>query len=104
MVKMVILLDRKEGWSFEEFREYWLAEHAPLVEEMPNVQRYVTSFPTDPERADHDGMAELYFEDMAVLSDAFDSEAGQAVQADGDEFSETVGTLYVEEEVQFEAE
>lgn len=102
MMKMVILLDRKEGWSHEEFREYWVEEHAPLVEDLPGVRKYVTSLPTDPERSDHDGVAELYFDDEAALAEAFDSEAGRRLQADADEFAEMAGTLHVEPTVQLD--
>jgi uncharacterized protein (TIGR02118 family) len=103
MVKMVILLDRKDGWSHDEFRDRWLDEHAPLVEDLPNVRKYVTSLPTDPERAEHDGVAELHFDGMADLGEAFDSDAGEALQADAAEFSEMAETMYVEETVQYDA-
>jgi uncharacterized protein (TIGR02118 family) len=102
MVKMLILLDRKADMSFEEFREYYVEEHAPLVEEMDEVDRYVVDFPTDPEKSAHDAVAELYFEDVAALGTGFESEAGGAVQADADNFAAEQTTLIVEESVQFE--
>jgi uncharacterized protein (TIGR02118 family) len=88
MVKMVALLVRTESLSHEEFATYWETEHAPLVDDLPNVQRYVTSLPTDPEQSAYDGIAELYFEDMAALGEAFDSEAGEALLEDAAEFSD----------------
>lgn len=99
MVKMVALLVRKESLSHEEFATYWEEEHAPLVDDLPNVQRYVTSLPTDPEESAYDGIAELYFEDMAALGAAFESEAGEAVLEDAAEFSdqEAGDVLYMEE-------
>jgi len=62
--------------------------------------------PNDPERSSHDGVVELYFEDMAALTAAFDSETGREVQADAAEFAdmEAGETLYVEERVEFEAQ
>lgn len=106
MVKMVVLLVRKESLSREEFTRYWEEEHAPLVEELPNVQRYVTALPTDPEQSPYDGIAELYFEDMTALGEAFDSEAGEAVFEDAAEFTdqEAGEVLYVEETEQFAGE
>ncbi|GAB7093608.1 hypothetical protein JCM30237_07600 [Halolamina litorea] len=105
MVKMVVLLVRKESLDYDAFREYWENEHVPLVEELPGVERYVTSHPTDPEKSAYDGVAEVYFEDMETLSAAFDSEAGQALQADAAEFSdqEAGETLFMEETEQFVA-
>lgn len=106
MVKMVALLVRAESLSHEEFVRYWEEKHAPLVEELPNVERYVTSLPTDSEESVYDGLAELYFKDMAALGEAFDSEAGEAVLEDAAEFSdqEAGNVLYMEEETQFVAE
>lgn len=102
MVKMLILLDRKDDMSFEEFHEYYMEEHAPLVEEMDAVDRYVVDFPTDPEKSAYDAVAELYFEDVAALGSAFETDAGQAVQADAENFAADQTSLIVEESVQFD--
>lgn len=105
MVKMVVLLVRKSSFSYEEFRSYWEDTHVPLVEELPGVERYVTSHPTDPEKSAYDGVAEVYFEDMETLSAAFDSEAGEALQADAAEFAdqEAGEVLFMEETEEFVA-
>ena len=105
MVKMVVLLIRKESFTHEEFVTYWEEEHAPLVEELPNVERYVTSVPTEPEKSAYDGIAELYFEDMAALGEAFDTDAGDALLADAAEFSDQDAgeVLYMEETEQLGA-
>lgn len=106
MVKMVVLLVRKESLSYEEFLTYWEEEHVPLVEELPGVERYVTSHPTDPTKSAYDGVAEVYFEDMETLGAAFDSEAGEALLADAEAFSdqEAGEVLYMSEETRFTAE
>jgi len=106
MVKMVVLLVRKESLSYEQFRTYWEEEHAPLVAELPGVQRYVTSHPTDPEKSAYDGVAEVYFEDMERLGAAFDSAAGETLLADAEEFSDQDAgeVLYMRETEQFLAE
>ncbi|MFW5895836.1 MAG: EthD family reductase [archaeon] len=101
MVKMVVLLVRKASLSYEEFLEYWEEEHAPLVEELPDVERYVTSHPTDPEKSAYDGVAEVYFEDMATLGTAMESDAGQRLQADAAEFTDQeAGTVTFMEEAE----
>jgi len=86
MPKIVDLLVRNDGYSHAEFAERWQGDHADLAEGLPGLQGYTTSVPTDPEKAGYDGVLELYFEDMAALAGAFDSEVGQAVQADAAEF------------------
>jgi uncharacterized protein (TIGR02118 family) len=106
MIKMVDLLVRAEGYSHEEFVERWTGEHAEIAKELPGLVKYSTSVPTDPEAVDYDGIVELYFEDMASLGAAFDSEAGEAMQADAAEFIDVEAgpRLIVEETVQLEAD
>lgn len=102
MIKVVEFVVRDEKLEYEEFAEYWLDEHSPIASELPGLKRYVTSLPTDPERAEYDGVLELYFEDMAAHGDAFDSEVGERTLADADEFLD-VGAgprMIVEETVQ----
>lgn len=104
MMKMVILLSRSAGWSHEEFRDYWETEHAPLVDDLPDVRKYVTSLPTDPDRSPYDGIAEVYFDDVDALAAAFETEAGERLQADVAEFTDPDEgvTMYVEETVRFD--
>jgi uncharacterized protein (TIGR02118 family) len=86
MVKLVDFMVRAEEYSHEEFVDRWQGEHAALAAQLPGLERYTTSVPTDPEKAEYDGVLELVFEDMAALGAAFDSEIGQEVQADAAEF------------------
>jgi len=99
VIKMTILIHRKEDTSFEEFREYYEQEHAPLAEGMPDLRKYVVDFPTDPSEAPYDAIAHLYYEDLAALGESFESETGQEVQADAATFidQERQETMIVEE-------
>lgn len=101
MPKMVILLNRKESLSHEEFATHLREEHAPLAEKLPGLVRYSTSLPTDPDRSPYDGVAELSFEDGLAMKEAWDSEAGEAVKADSPEFMDVDAneTLVLTEEV-----
>jgi uncharacterized protein (TIGR02118 family) len=104
MPKIVDLLVRNDGVTHEEFAERWQDEHAEIAKDLPGLKRYVTSVPTRPESADFDGVLELYFDDMATLGEAFDSDIGEAVQSDAAEFI-NLGAgprLIVEETVQLD--
>ena len=84
MVKLVFCLRRDGALSREEFQSYWREQHAPLVRErapLHNVVRYVQSHTLDslsnaavnaprggPEP--YDGVAELWWEDMAAFEAA----------------------------------
>lgn len=102
MIKVVEFVVRDDERTHEEFADYWLDEHSPIASELPGLKRYVTSLPTDPERADYDGVLELYFEDTGAYADAFESDAGERTLADARAFLE-VGAgprMIVEETVQ----
>ena len=77
MYKHVALLVRQEGMSHEEFREYWEENHSPLAKDIEGVVRYQTVYPTDPENAEFDGVAELYFQMLEDLHEALGSEGSR---------------------------
>ena len=104
MRKLVNLLVRKDGMTHEDFRDYWLEEHAPLARDLPGVVKYVTSLPADPEKSDYDGIAELYLREDADVASVFGSEPGKTVQADTDNFLDTDAgeIVIVDQTVQFD--
>ncbi|WP_246998199.1 EthD domain-containing protein [Halosolutus gelatinilyticus] len=77
MYKHVALLVRREGMSHEEFVDYWQTNHTPIAREIDGVVRYQQVLPTDPENAEFDGVAELYFEELDALYDALGSEGSR---------------------------
>lgn len=104
MIKLVEFLVRKDEYSHEEFVDRWQGEHADMAEDLPGLRGYSTSVPTDPERAEYDGVLELAFEDMSALGAAFDSPVGEELEADAAEFVD-VGAgpqMIVEETVHVE--
>ncbi|MFC4541294.1 EthD domain-containing protein [Halosolutus amylolyticus] len=70
MYKHVALLVRQEGMSHEEFVDYWQTNHTPIARDIEGVVRYQQVLPTEPDHAEFDGLAELYFEDLEDLHDA----------------------------------
>ncbi|NHN49131.1 EthD family reductase [Halostella sp. JP-L12] len=86
---MVIFATRKEGTSHEECIEYMEEEHAPLVEELPGLQKYTSSVPLDPASAGVDYVAQLWFDDPEAMDAAFESETGREVTADAENFLDT---------------
>lgn len=109
-VKLVDVFVRKDGWTYEEFREYLRNDHAELIEQLPNLQKYTvslpetldgyeTTIPKRPQEYDYDAIVELYFEDVDDLFDAFRSEAGSELQSDVSTFLDgDAGPTFVMEE------
>ena len=73
LYKHSAFLVRKAGMSHEEFVDYWQTNHTPIARDIKGVVRYNTVLPTDPENAEFDGVAELYFEDLEDLHAALGS-------------------------------
>ena len=89
MVKVILLLYRRDGMSTEEFRRYAREHHAPLLLQLPGLTRLVINFPQPGPSGSPpicDAVAEDWFESIEAMGAAFGSPAGQAVQADSANF------------------
>ena len=83
MVKLVGCLRRKPGMSTEEFHRYWREVHGPLVMSVTDFSRHVRKYAqghTVPDRVPgfpqpaftpFDGVAELWFDNVADIGKAF---------------------------------
>jgi uncharacterized protein (TIGR02118 family) len=79
--KAVILLARAEGATHEEFRRWWLGEHAELARGLPGLRRLVFNV-VEPGEAPYDGVSELWFDSREAFESAYASDHGRAVAAD----------------------
>ena len=77
LYKHVALLVRKPGLSHAEFVDHWQSTHTPIAREIEGVVKYTTVIPVDPAAAEFDGIAELYFADLAALYDALGNEGAR---------------------------
>jgi uncharacterized protein (TIGR02118 family) len=94
MVKLVYCIRRREDVSPEEFHRYWLEDHGPLMRSVAGAigaVRYVQSHTVQPELNDilresrgleepYDGVTEVWWESLADLQGAMESEEGQEAQ------------------------
>ncbi len=103
MVKVIVLLARRDGMSQEEFARYARDQHFPVVTKLPGLRRLVFNHvlpdPNSPPPA-YDAVAEDWFDDLAAMGAAFASAEGQAVIADAANFLDMtrLQLLVVEEE------
>lgn len=79
-MKAIILLTRREGDTVEDFRRWWLEEHAPLARELPGLRKLI--FNVVESDSELDGVSELWFDSLADFEAAYASEIGQRVAAD----------------------
>ena len=77
MYKHIALLVRKSGMTHDQFVDHWQNTHTPIAKEIEGVTRYQQVLPNDPEIAEFDGIAELYFDDLDELYAALGSEGSR---------------------------
>ncbi len=92
------LLKKKQNLSLEDFKNYWLTKHVPIVLKLPNLRRYVVSVSID-ERSEFAGVAELWFENREEMRAALKSDVGKEMVSDASNFVESAIMLVVEENV-----
>lgn len=89
MIKLILLLTRREGMSAEDFQRYAREHHVPLLRQLPGLTRLVVNYAqTDHTGAvpPYDAIAEDWFESGESMAAAFQSPAGHAVQRDASNF------------------
>src|SRR5262249_45126527 len=107
MIKTIGLLTRKDGWTHEQFMKHWVEVHGPLAHAVPGLRRYVQNhIQSVRRRADVpeteleiDGVAELWFDDLAAFEAAARTPEMKALRADGARFIGRVKSYVVEEMV-----
>ena len=97
-MKAIILLTRREGDTPEEFRRWWLEEHALLARQLPGLRRLVFNLADGD--AGYDGVSELWFDSQAAFDAAYASEIGKQVAADSLAHVGARVRLFVEEHAQ----
>lgn len=78
--KAIIVLARRDDMTEEQFRTWWLDDHAPLARQLPGVRKIVFNVCDD--TTDIDGISELWFDTEADFVAAYDTELGKRVAAD----------------------
>jgi uncharacterized protein (TIGR02118 family) len=89
VIKIMLLLKKREDLSSESFRRHWRETHAPLLAQLPGLERLVFNYTLpgpDGTPPEYDGISENWFTSVEAMQGAFASPAGQAVAADSPNF------------------
>ena len=84
MQRLVLYLKRRADLTRPGFFDWWLGHHSALATQLPGLRRYMISLAADEPEGPFDGMAELWFDDLAAAEAACASAVGQAARADAD--------------------
>ncbi len=83
MLKVLSLMKRKEGLSFEEFKNWAKNEHPKLAEKIPGMKGYRMNVPVA-ENPDlpYDAISEMWWESDEARLKGFGTDEGKAAGAD----------------------
>ena len=94
MVKLVYVITPKPDISREDFERYWLETHAPIVKQIPHLERYVINvFRARPGAAARGGVAEQWFASAEAMRVAFGTAAADRARADIANFADVAHTV-----------
>lgn len=115
MIKTIGFVVRQDDMEHDEFVDYFRDTHVEFGKRFPGVEKYTTSVPSNPpgylkrrptgsgnaSRAEgglveYDLVSELYFEDAAAFSRAFDSQPSKEAFEDEKNFIKEVYFVVVE--------
>ena len=103
MLKVVLLLHKREDLSTEMFQRHWREIHQPLIARLPGYRRSVINYVLpnpDGSAPPCDGVGETWFASAEDFQSAMASPEGQAVFADTPNFLDVarMQLLVVQEE------
>ena len=96
MIKLIFCVKKRDDRSLQEFYDYWLNQHGPLVKsksEALNIRRYVQSHTIQPEfglavssargmkQLGFDGIAELWYDSIEAIEETAETTAGREANA-----------------------
>jgi uncharacterized protein (TIGR02118 family) len=100
MIKIVMLVRRKDGISREAFREHYENIHAPLaMSVLPTLRAYTRNYPEMHlvgQEPGFDAVTELWFDDEASWQESIavaQSEKGKALAEDEETFIDRAATV-----------
>ena len=83
MLKVLSLMKRKEGTSFEEFRRSTRDEHPALAKKIPGMRGYRMNVPlAENKDSPFDAISEMWWDDDAARLAGFATAEGKAAGAD----------------------
>jgi uncharacterized protein (TIGR02118 family) len=100
-VKIVVLINKHEAMSREDFLHHWQVQHPAVVWRLPGLRRYVQNPSIDHRSVwAYDGLAELWFDSLSDVKTAFDSpEAAELFRQEEAFIAKTAWFITTETEV-----
>jgi uncharacterized protein (TIGR02118 family) len=108
MIKAFNFFKRKPGLGVDDFRSYWLNQHAAVIRQIPELRKYVASItlPSAYRNREplYDGISEAWFDDEDALRANAESAPRRAATADDTKFVDLskAASIVVDEIIQID--
>ena len=103
MLKVISLLKRKEGMSYEDFKQWALVDHPPLGKKLPGIRQYRMSVVLeDNPDLPYDAVSEFWFDSEEARVAAFATPEGKAAGGDAAAHCSSRVHLLTEEKILIE--
>jgi uncharacterized protein (TIGR02118 family) len=103
MFKVLFFARKHPSMTMEQFKEYVLETHVPLVEKIPGLRGYVQNFAVPDEAADgppYDNVVELQFDSREAYEEGMTSPEAETAIADQENcLAESAVPMVVDESV-----
>jgi uncharacterized protein (TIGR02118 family) len=98
--KFMVLINKLDNVSFEEYERYFFEEHLPYVLRIPGLRAYKVNLRhPDDDEAPYDGISEFWFDDRTAFDEAMASPETEATLADAATFLMPPQILLVDERI-----
>ena len=102
MIKVMSLMKRKDGMSFDAFKSWLMDEHVNFARNLPGLKKYTANaLVKETSDAPYDGITELYFDSEQAMADAFATDEGKAAGGDAASHCSNRFRMICEEKKQF---
>ena len=102
MIKVMSLMKRKDGMSFEDFRSWLEKDHPKLAKNIPGMRKYtVNILAKSNDELPFDGVSEMWFDNEAAIAEGFGSDGGKAAGGDAAAHCSNRVRLVMNEHVQW---
>ena len=100
MLKVLVLMKRKNGVSYADFRKWALNDHPEFAKKIPGMRAYRMNVPVaEVAESPYDAISEMWFDDADARAAGMGSDAGKAAGADAGSHCEHRFPFVAEERV-----
>ena len=102
MIKVMSLMKRKDGMSFEDFRSWLENDHPKLAKNIPGMRKYTVNILAKAnDELPFDGVSEMWFDNEAAIAESFGTDGGKAAGGDAAAHCSNRVRLVMNEHVQW---